>query len=148
MKTFVKQGSSIIMILLLVSIISVVALSAWRTTVYSYELSLQRSSYQKNFAMAEGLLNYGILMIKANVKQIVAQNKDISLQTDAWPGKYSKKNQGQILISPNKNQIIVRAQVLEDNRIVCRLSCVIIEQKSEKEPKPLFVSNWAVDGAS
>ncbi len=146
MKTL-YQGSSVIMVLLVFSIMSVIALGTWKTTAYWYELSLQRSHYQKHFAMTQGLLTYGISLVKSNAQELLAQKQTVTLSVDTWPGKPSK-NKGIIVISPRNNHITVRAQVFNDNKIVCGLSCLITQEKTEKDLKPLIVSDWAIDGAT
>lgn len=145
-KAHATQGSCITMVLIMVSIVTTIILCAWRTTAYSYEFALQRSYYQKHMAMAEGLLNYGISLVKVNVEQLFAQKHELIINVDSWPGQSLRKNQGQITITPTKAQISVRAQITEENRLVCGLSCLLTQEKSfEKNIKPLVVSEWSID---
>lgn len=71
-----KKGSSLLLVLLITSILSFLALGLWYKSSLSVDLVLQEEQYYKNFYLTESFLDYGIQYAKENFDELIS-SKDL-----------------------------------------------------------------------
>lgn len=71
-----KDGSSLLLVLLITSILSFLALGLWYKSSLYVDLVLQEEQYYKNFYLVESFLDYGIQYAKENFNEFI-NSKDL-----------------------------------------------------------------------
>lgn len=67
-----KKGSSLLLVLLITTILSFLALGLWYKSSLLVDLVLQEEQYYKNFYLTESFLNYGIQYAKENFDELTS----------------------------------------------------------------------------
>ena len=122
-----RNGSIIVMVLMIGTFIMVVASVALRSGTLLYELALDRVTYLKQLHAAQALAYYGIAYCKMRKEE---KRESHSLSFAHWPlpsGPY----EGSITIEPIKKGYIVAAILLRQNEELCSIQAEIECPKEE-----------------
>src|SRR5216684_5051338 len=112
MKTNNKQGSALLMVLLITSLLSLYFFNYMKMSIYSNSLAQKREHYEWRYWVTQALLEWGIHWIKEN--SLKEQNNEPStLFFDRWPPASSKKHSGLLTFKHENNKILVTASLIE-----------------------------------
>lgn len=108
------NGSATIMILLLMVGITIMAMTALKSTIALYELALERTEHVRQEKALEALVLYGIAAGYAMKEEPAERTYEFA----AWPppqGTY----QGMVTILPQENEWKIVAKLLQHGKELC-----------------------------
>ena len=145
------EGSSLLFVLMIMTILTLFVATVWRTTSYTYDLILQRGIYEKQFRLTESLLHYAIALCKKNYTVFVNQNVQhddiVTLVVNPWPpAKADGLNQfeGKIQIKAYHTHLLIKVFLYKEKIIGNALRCELTKKggaQSESE-NCFIISNW------
>lgn len=146
-----KQGSAILIVVLVMGALSIFALSVWRNTVFLHDIVLKKQEYERNFRSAEAALNMGIALCKKYPKRFfipeepddASKVKPFNVTIEPW---LSQKHQKAVIqIYPDTESVLVRAFLLKKDSVVFGLRCTV-ELAGLKGKKQLVeIKNWGFE---
>lgn len=115
-----QSGSSIIMVLVIMTILSMVAMAALKSSLFVADFAQQCIASEQRFCVAQGLLNYGVAIAKVNFDEIVKHAEPAEIEIDG----------GTITLTPSKESIAIDARAYESGKPVRVLNCHISKNEN------------------
>jgi len=153
-----KQGSSLIVVLFILTVITLWAINVWRETAFLIDVSCAKQTYEKQYRLTESLLSYGIAATKILNRR---WNHDPSSYQPTqctfaqWPQKdtHVKKNKygGFIDIVKKENAITIAAHLLKEQKKLFSMRCTLMEEDKKQQIKEgrneqlLIIKDWVID---
>lgn len=130
MKT-ARQGSGLILVMLVITALTVCAHTLLRTVVYVRNGVHAQEKYVKRVYAAEGLLNYGIACAYEHFNKVPSTQE--SLIFDAWPVGNDMGNHGLVTLHAGDHGVSVDAYLIKEHANLCHLSCLVVcDEKTEQ----------------
>lgn len=122
-----QQGSSIILVLVVMSILTLVCLTAYKSTLFFADFTRNTVSCQQQSILSKGLLDYGAQYARRHFDRLMAQPEpvELALQIDA-----SKR--GVVRLATEEERVTVQASLFDDRKFLCRLSCQVVRGADHK----------------
>jgi len=143
-----KNGSTIVILLFVVSALTLVLTAALRNATFSFDIALQQARYEQQRWITEGILNYGIAYVKMNAVNIVKNNTEITIPTNYWTAESFKGYEGTLKIIPDNDRGTVIAQLKKDHELVMSMQCqcnLLFEDKEKETLKNISISDWHIN---
>jgi len=141
-----NKGSSLLMVLLVISLLSVSVMTIWHSTTYTVDIAMQRARYEQHFNAAQALLNYGIACAQENFDRVLLESGKIIIPIDNWIVYQTTSYKGELSFALDNKNIAIQASVFESNNKVCGLQCILKREQGEddiNDTEPRFiVENW------
>ena len=146
-----NNGSSLLFVLMIMTILTIFVTAAWRTTSYTYELVLQRGIHEKQFRLTESLLNYAIALCEKNYTVLINQNVQsddaITLVINPWPPvkvEGLEPHEGKIQIKTYHTHLLIKVALCKEKTVGKELQCELTKKGGQNnDSKHCFiVSNW------
>lgn len=139
------RGSTLVMVLCVMTAITMVATVALRNSAYGLDLSLQRLQYEQQFRAVDGLMQYAIAATQENYDSLSRVEQPIVIPFDAWPPMHNQAPYKGTIIIKAQEGILLRAELARSGGLVCALCCTVLRiEKGGKQD--FYVSNWRSDG--
>lgn len=127
-----QQGSVVLMVVLLMSILLVLCSSMWRTTAYVIDIVVKKQEYMQNKWATRGLLNCGIIACQKDFaavhKRVSQQGGNISIPLRSYTLSLPQlKNYTPTLVFAvqGDDALQVTAELRAGDHAVCAQSCVV-----------------------
>jgi hypothetical protein len=153
-----KRGSTIIILLFVVSALTIMLTAALRNAAYSFDVSLQQMRYEQQRWITEGILNYGIAYVKTNFKELSSLHLSTPSGLAGFGGHRAepltesfKDYEGTLKVIPENDNVILIAQLKKDRQVVMSIQCqcnLTFEDKEKKSLKNISISGWRIDEAA
>lgn len=104
-----KNGSSLIVTLLIISFASIMAKVAWSIASYAMDIAVLRAEEQRMFYCAQGILTQGIHLAQNNFERLLNEGKLVSMA-----GR-SSKYKTFLELQTNKSEVNVTATISDLN---------------------------------
>jgi len=154
-----KQGSTLLVILFMLTVITLWATNVWRETAFLIDMSCAKQTYEKQFRLTEALLNYGIAATKILHKRWdhdPSSYQPTQCKFSQWPPQKDKKGSkdkygGVIDILKKDKEITVFAHLLKGQKKLFSLRSTLssVDKKEhikEGYSEPLLImKDWAID---
>ncbi len=117
-----REGSAIVMILLVITGIMLIATAALKSTMFLYDLALERVEHVRQMQALQALTHYAIAVSWSR-----RDSKDDHQYTESlakWPtqkGKY----QAQFTINSGDKTNTIKTQLLHKNNVICAIQCIV-----------------------
>jgi len=148
-----RDGSVLLLLVLVVSVLSLFCLTAWHSSTLFHDISLVRLVYEQKFRAAQAGLNYGVHICKKQFDQLYAlcteNNQDFFIELA--PFKISKNIiytcKINISAGDSENSLSLQSILCEKEEKKCfELFCTIL--KVTKKDKKLVIKNWNIGDLS
>ncbi len=145
-----KEGSGLLIIIILMSGLMLYLGTMWRATAYLVDISLLREQYEKEYVTTFGLMNWATSLAKNNFDMIQKKaGPSFEIKLDSWPPN-STTNQyvGSVeYMSIDENTLSLCARIENESHVGCALKCSLVcsvtQKEGEEEPRHHFVlSDW------
>lgn len=133
MKKSNRNGSALILALLMTSVILSCALYAWHMASFAHQLARTQYVAQCYEQGAQGLLAYAITIAKeyyATLRSPAQEHtKDIQFTLARFLLLHDHEINGHVLFEGHKEYVRIVATLLDKEKVCCRASCAIREEK-------------------
>lgn len=138
----IKKGSSLLMVLLIISCMSVLAMTVWRTTTYNIDIALLRAQEQQLFNVCDGLLTIGLSIAQENFDQLLERGDPLQIPTEQLMKSDLHALEHSLEIKPYQDELQILATAGSNGQSKT-LTCFIARRFNNKNDKPFFiVQNW------
>lgn len=153
MKT-VSQGSVLLTMFLILSVLSILCGVVWRTAVLTFDIALKKQEGEEYYQRTAALLNYGSTLCKENFSEIqsyIKNNRDLAVEV-FFNDVQAKKYRCMLTMTLHKdNAIALSARLMHNDQQKYVLSCLVvrsmIKQENQDEMIEYFVVNaWKRSG--
>jgi len=120
------DGSALVIIMILMAILSGLMAVAAKTNFFMRALAHDSIMAQNHRSLTHGLLNYGIQIAKNNYEDVLKDLDPVELHVDTG------KHMGIVKISTNGTHCKISAELFEDNRQLCHMSCTLARETENK----------------
>ncbi len=148
----VKRGSALLLVILITTFLSLLALGCWYKSSLLLDLVLQKEQYYKNFYLTESFLNYGLQLAKDRFDDFLGEDflekmpiilnfnlndkidrdlVNLSVEIRISRVKVKEKFEDKLLVSA----ILKNSQTL---KTLCKLSCKLVKDEE------YFVQNFTI----
>lgn len=149
-----REGSCLLMFVLLSTLITFFCLGMWHSTVLMYESTLQKQNYERNKHFVEGLLHLGVDLCCNNFDTLIEQaNLNKPHLIFDIPSSYKEfYESGKILCcaATKKNNLYcleLTAQMLSKKKPIMEARCKVSKRYDDKQ-KPMYkVNKWFLQGS-
>lgn len=145
----VRQGSALLMVLLVTTALVLAVTTVWRSTAFAHDLALARQRYYEQRALTESALDYGALWVATNVKELSKKGlqlpAEMKIYADSWHVHAHRQYRAQIAVTRAQQQVALAVQLLHADTVVCKGSCVVTWQ--EDVPKDAVQKNDMQQGS-
>ena len=130
-----QNGSALITIILILSVLVIVATNVLRSTVFAQDIALERQKYEQEYQALRGLMNYTLELSKENFDDFLkkADGKVYNVQMNNRTG-----NNGVIAMQVNKNELHIEV-TKEHKKSGHALQCTLCKKDGH-----FFVDNWKI----
>ena len=142
-----QHGSAVLLVVLVMSSLALVALSAWRSMIFLHDIVLKKQQYEQRFRTAEAALNYGVAYCKKYPGKVFFDDatKDdpkklkspMTFQLSPWPNARTAL----VAIYPGEKKARVRARVLSKHGAPFAMRCSVGPVKEGITR----ISGWSID---
>ncbi|MCX5922019.1 MAG: hypothetical protein NTX86_01695 [Candidatus Dependentiae bacterium] len=141
-----KKGSSLLMVLFVVSALTILITMVWRNTTLALDMALQRVAYEQQLRLAEGVLNYGVLYAKIHYDQLIESEEEEHVITlDRWPSKIAALYVTKVILKSASEPISIIAQLYKDNNLVLIVSCQCKQKTLDDGTISTSIVDWHLD---
>ena len=128
---FNKQGTAILLAILVMSILLLTLTAIWRSVSLSYEGAMMHYEAKKNFYASESLIIYGIFLIKKNLVPIeeLRSDKFRVVYQGNWPKQ--AKNWGLLLARYDDKQLELQATLFKSDQLRPIINTKVICKKND-----------------
>jgi len=148
-----KDGSCLVTVVLLISLISFFCLHLWRITVSMFDVSVAKQQYLQQSSLASGLLTWGIDLCIHNFDTLVEYNNShksgliVVTSPEGFPTVHLPKLEGNIVftngVKNNHYCIYLTAKLLRKKNMLMQLTCrVYKEYDADKDVTHYRISKW------
>lgn len=139
--SILQKGSSMLMVLLVTSLLGIIIMSVWHTSMYNVEIAYARAQEQQRYNQACGILNYGIGFVRENFEKIKEQGNTISIPIDHLAQRETQKVPANIEIKSDGKKVHITASLLF-NTTPYQIAVSITEHLDDKEKQFLVVEDF------
>jgi len=139
-----RNGSALVIVMLLMTVIMVCIANTWHTTFYATDIARKRQCCEQRLRATEGLINYAVALCKDNWQELVTQKaQEGTLSTVQWPCGDGQLYAGTVTIKlNNKSEALLKAQLIDHGTVICTLGCVVRSREDEQGVAALSVEGW------
>ena len=144
-----KEGSGLLIIIILMSGLILYLGTMWRATAYLVDISLLREQYEKEYVSTFGLMHWTISLAKNNFDIIQKKaSSPLEIKFDSWPPNSTiNRYAGTVeFVSIDENTVTICARIKNESHTCCGLKCNLVRtitQKEDEEPQYHFaLSDW------
>lgn len=138
----VREGSTLLMVIMITSIVAVCAINMWRSSWYATDLARTRVLYEQQWRAAEGLLNYGISVAHKNYEGLKErarlQEYTTELHVTQWPAGDGNMYDGVIGFVVDKDRVQIRSALCTHAKELCVVQCAL-----HKEGAAFVITDWS-----
>ena len=144
MKCVQQKGSILVALMVTLSLVTLILFSLSTSMSYHTTIVHERITTQKRFWHMQGLLKYGVGLVKNNFASLYGKlkNMDIVVPCEYWVN--DQHMAGQLIFSADKVGVRVRARAIQGTNVMTSLSCVVQKQIVD-EKEQFFVMQWNID---
>ena len=130
-----QNGSALITIILILSVLVIVATNVLRSTVFAQDIALERQKYEQEYQGLRGMMNYALELSKENFDDFLkkADGKVYNVQMNNRTG-----NNGVIAMQVNKNELHIEV-TKEHKKSGHTLQCTLCKKGGH-----FFIGNWKI----
>lgn len=142
-----SNGSTVIIVIFVLTALLVSITTVWRSTTYMLDLSTKRILHEQRLRCTEGLLHLIIAMAKENYDDCMKLKKPLVQSIAQWSNESgtSKKHEGAYSIEPHEDGgLLLKAELLLHKKILCSLQCQLEHTKINNRMQYL-VSSWKIN---
>ena len=127
-----KNGSALVTILLVMTIVLLYTASIWRATCLVHEVALANQEYEQLYWANVGLMHWAQALCKHNFESLLLLCKDRSqeLIIDKWPPQKKNGKKGIVSFTNKENAIALKTHIDQGKKITCTLKR---EKKGDEE---------------
>lgn len=119
MRARATNGSALLAVLMVMSLLVLWCSSYWRMTTYMVDGTHARILYEQQFSLANALLHYGVYFCKAHLQEILAsQTPLIALRLGPWVLHNKRSYEGRLNIVRQNKQFNLTLDLLDTNKVV------------------------------
>lgn len=133
-----KQGSVILVVLMILSVLAIVGFTILRNTSFLLDGALAREQYIKHYYATEALMRYGISIGQCYFDQFKKQEKEITININAWPLDNSLET-GKLSYMPDKYGIKIQSLLEHNKDIICIITCTLVHNQNFE------VRDWCIN---
>lgn len=131
-----QEGSSILLVMIVMTITCMVCCTYWQSTIYISHIALERGTKCKKNQMTYALLQYGILYAKEQLDYMTthttASHKKEAVIA-SWPSRTSSYNAQVICDIRSGQEAHIDAYLRQQQQVIDHMSCKVQKQYHEKE---------------
>ncbi len=154
-KHHLKQGSSVLLVLLLTTVLIIWSTSLWRNTTHMMDIVHKRYQYEQLFRVAESLLNYGIVWCREHVNDLLLDDKekkkDHIIDVGLWPPGMHEQYEGTLQINVKNMCINLCAKLRNDNRVIYAMHCTLeaitkrVGKDNKHQATMIKIRDWSIN---
>ncbi|MFC1842297.1 hypothetical protein ACFLYU_01430 [Candidatus Dependentiae bacterium] len=152
-----KNGSAILIVIVVVSVLSICTVLFWQSGTLFQDISFKRLVYEQKYRAAQGGLDYAVEICAKHFDAFITEGKKrkdqnvhnlhnagvqelepvFEIETDPWKISKCIKYTCKIYIKPDGDILHIKSVLLDSNannanKTVFALSCNLLKQKSNK----------------
>lgn len=139
-----QRGSTIIMVLCVMTAVLLLAGVALRNSVYGLDIALKRLEHEQQFRAVDGLMRYAIAAVKENYDLLSKQSDTVVWNIGQWPTMYHNSPYRGMITIRCSDGIAVAVSLERSKNTVCGLSCVVLQGQDE-DSHNFYIKNWRLD---
>jgi hypothetical protein len=140
-----KQGSCLLTVMIIVTLISLFCLTIWRTTVVAFDLALKKQEYEQQFQSTHGIMLWALDVGKNNFDILynnITSNKEGLCVEFPLPNNNHSSYRGDLFFKQKKSMLSLTVHLYGKNALVCSLSCCLTKLDSNSYK----ISEWTLHG--
>src|SRR5437868_1449487 len=109
-------GMATLSVLAMTTVVMVLVMLVWRTSMLSYDLGHERQRYEQYRSATQGLLTVGLTMCVQHYTHIMEQAAPVTVTFAAWPVGEGTTCQGRVDIEPAKQGMQISAHLVRETK--------------------------------
>lgn len=130
-----KDGSILVMTIIVTGVLSMLALGAWEHAMYLMEIATARAEYAQLQAASKGLMNLAIEVGVEHSEAIQKNSREYAFDIHDWFKKQETVYVGCVRIMPEKNSMLVRCWLEHSAIKKCAMQCVLVQKEDHYQTR-------------
>ena len=144
-----KNGSCLLTVIIIITLISILSLNVWRMTVMTSDIALKKQLYEQQIQPLQSIMKWGIAIAKNNFDMIyahaMAQKSGYTMKIPALNSNTLVYTIG-LTFKAQSGKLYLETQLFNLNKPVYILSC-LINKHTQKNVCCYEVTAWTAHGA-
>lgn len=146
MKRRYQEGSCLVTVMIIITLVSLLCLNVWRTVVLIFDISLQRQQYEQYMQPCHGIMLWALDACKKNFDYIFEyakkKKKGALIEIPAWSINHRVAQAELLFAAQQNNEIVITARVFDANS-QSSLHCCMTKNKKNEECV-YQISKWEI----